>query len=215
MSNITLVSTIHEENGKCNSDELLKIIEEIYPDVIFLEAFEASYTDYERYLFSTYGVFPNNKRLEIEAIQKYSQINSFKYVPVLDTELSDDFHRWLNIVEECSVCQKLIDDYRLLQMVCGFQFLNSEKSIQLLEDMRELKNHILGNNEVCQKANENIDAYENSMLRNIYAYSKENLFDKAIFMCGSAHRKSIIEKIEKYKAEGDLKLNWTFYGSLT
>jgi len=212
MSNITLISTIHKENGKCNSDELLKIIEKICPDVIFLEASESDYTYYERYLFSTYGVSPN-KRLEIEAIQKYSQISSFKYVPVLDTELSDDFHRWLSVVDECSVCQKLIDDYCLLQMEHGFQFLNSEKSIQLLEDMRELRNHIFGNNEVCKKANENIDAYENSMLCNIYAYGKENLFNKGIFMCGSAHRKSIIEKIEKYKNQENLKLDWTFYGS--
>lgn len=211
MYNITLISTVHKENGKCNSDELLKIIEEICPDVIFLEAFEASYTDYERYLFSTYGVSPN-KQLEIGAIQKYSQTNSFKYVPVLDTELSDDFHRWLSIVDECSVCQRLIDNYRLLQMEHGFQFLNSEKSIQLLEDIGKLKNHILENSEVCQKANENIDAYENPMLRSIYAYSKDNLFGKAIFMCGAAHRKSIIEKIEKYKAEENLTLNWTFYG---
>jgi hypothetical protein len=94
---------------------------------------------------------------------------------------------------------------------CGFQFLNSEKSIQLHEEMRELENHIINDNEICQKFNENIDAYENSMLRNIDAYSKENLFNKAIFMCGSAHRKSIIEKI--YKTQEYLKLNWTFYGS--
>ncbi|MDR0438161.1 MAG: hypothetical protein LBH22_07675 [Bacteroidales bacterium] len=212
MSNITLISTTHKEIGKCNSDELLKIIEEIRPDVIFLEAFESNYTYYDHFLFSTYGVF--NKKLEMEAIQKYYQINSFKcMIPVLDTELSDDFSKWLNIVCEYSNCQKLIDISISLVTEYGFQFLNSEKSIQLYEEIRELGNHILGNNEVCQKFNENIDAYENSMLRNIYAYSKENMFNKAIFMCGAAHRKSIIEKIEKYKKQENLKLDWTFYGN--
>jgi len=79
--------------------------------------------------------------------------------------------------------------------------------------MRELEKRILSNNEIYQKSNDDIDAYENSMLRNIYVYCKEKLFNKAIFMCGSAHRKSIIEKIEKYNIEENLKLNWKFYGS--
>ena len=211
MYNITLISTIHKENGKCNSDELLKIIEKICPEVFFLEAFESSYTDYDHLLYSSYGIF--NKRLEINAIQKYSPNHSFGYVPVLDVELSDDFNKRFNLVFEHPDCQKLIDNYNSLEKEYGFQFINSEKSIQLHEEMRELGNHILSNNEICQKSDENIDAYENSMLRNIYAYSKENLFDKAIFMCGSAHRKSIIEKIEKYKTQENMKLDWTFYGS--
>ena len=40
-----------------------------------------------------------------------------------------------------------------------------------------------------------IDAYENSMIRNIYSYWNNNHFSSAIFMCGAAYRKSIIEKI--------------------
>lgn len=211
MCNITLISTSHKENGKCNSNELLNMIEEICPEVIFLEALESSCTQYDYFLCSQFGVY--NKRVEINAIQKYNQNNSFKYIPVLDNGLSDDFDKRYSLVSENSGWQKLMNNYLSLAMQYGFQFLNSEKSIQLHEEMRELENHILGNNEICQKFNENIDAYENSMLRNIYAYSKENLFNKGIFMCGSAHRKSIIEKIKKYKIQEKLKLNWTFYGS--
>lgn len=37
MYNITLIATIHSENGKCNSEELHKILENIKPDVIFDE----------------------------------------------------------------------------------------------------------------------------------------------------------------------------------
>ena len=210
MYNITLISTIHKENGKCNADELHKIIETICPEVIFLEALESCYTEYDHLLLTQFGVY--NKRLEINAVQKYNQNHSFEYIPVLDNGLSEEFNKRLILVSEHSIYQKLIDSYHSLEMECGFQFLNSEKSIQLHEEMRELENYILSNNEICQKSNENIDAYENSMLCNIYAYSKENLFDKAIFMCGSAHQKSIIEKIEKYKTKENLKLNWTFYG---
>jgi len=211
MYNITLISTIHKGNGKCNTDELRKIIETICPEVIFLEALDSCYTEYDHLLLAQFGVY--NKRLEINAIQKYSQNHLFDYIPVLDNGLSEEFDKRLDLVSKHSDCQKLIDNYHSLEMEYGFQFLNSEKSIQLHEEMREIENYILNNNEICQKSNENIDAYENSMLHNIYAYSRENLFDKALFMCGSAHRKSIIEKIERYKIEENLKLNWTFYGS--
>ena len=37
MNNITLISTMHSEGGKCTSDELFKIIESIKPEVIFEE----------------------------------------------------------------------------------------------------------------------------------------------------------------------------------
>jgi hypothetical protein len=211
MYNITLISTSHKKNGKCNADELHKIIETICPEVIFLEALESSYTKYDHLRFSQFGVY--HERLEINAIQKYSQNHLFEYIPVLDNGLSEEFEGKYNIVCEYNELQKLIDNYKSLAVEYGFQFLNSEKSTQLHEEMRKLENHILNNNEICQKSNDNIDIYENSMLCNIYAYSKENLFNKGIFMCGSAHRKSIIEKIERYKTEDNLKLNWTFFAN--
>jgi len=61
------------------------------------------------------------------------------------------------------------------------------------------------------KVNANIEAYENSMLSNIYSFCKEKSFNTAIFMCGAAHRKSIIEKIGEYEKKETIKLNWTFY----
>jgi hypothetical protein len=61
------------------------------------------------------------------------------------------------------------------------------------------------------KANASIDAYENSMIRNIYSFCKEKSFNIAIFMCGAAHRKSIIEKIVEYEKNSEIKTNWTFY----
>ena len=33
------------------------------------------------------------------------------------------------------------------------------------------------------------------MLKNIYNYSKENQFNKAIFLIGSAHKNSIIKRL--------------------
>lgn len=91
MYNITLLSTVHKEIGKCNSEELYKIFQSINPDVIFLEAFENSYSQYHQMLFSQFGVY--QERLEIKAIQAYSQNHPFEYVPVLDIGLSDEFEK--------------------------------------------------------------------------------------------------------------------------
>jgi len=211
MCNITLISTIHKENGKCNADELHRIIEEISPEVIFLEALESCYTEYSHRLFATSDVY--NKRLEISAIQKYSHKHTFEYIPVLDDVLPDEFEERAKIVCENYEYQKLLITLISMENKYGFQFLNSKKNIELQEEMRKLEKHILSNNELWQKVDGGIDAYENSMIRNIYAYCKDNQFNTAIFMCGAAHRKSIIEKIEKYKTQENISLNWRFYGN--
>lgn len=209
MHNITLISTIHKEIGRCNSDELYKIIENICPDVIFLEAFEENYSKYDQFIFSQFGVY--KERLELKTIQQYSQNHTFKYVPVLDVGLSVEFETKIKIVSENKDCQRLLDNYNSLEMDGGFQFLNSEKSIVLQEEMRELENRIINNETMQQKVNANIDAYEDSMLRNIYSFCQNNSFNTAIFMCGIAHRKSIIGKINEYEKKSEIKLNWTFY----
>jgi len=206
---ITLISTVHNEIGKCNYYELYKIIESINPDVIFLEAFENSYSKYHQMLFSQFGVY--QERLEIKAIQAYSQKYAFEYVPVLDIGLSDEFEKIITIVSENAIYQKILDNYTLLETEHGFQFLNSKKQIALQEEMRELENRIIDNKIMHQKASENIDAYEHSMLRNIYSFSKEKSFNKGIFMCGAGHRKTITQKIVEYETKETIKLNWIFY----
>ena len=205
LNRITLISTVHKEIGKCNSDELYKIIESINPDVIFLEALKENYTNYDKILFSQFGVY--NERLELKTIQTYSQNHTFEYVPVLNIGLSDEFETKIKIVSENKDCQRLLDNYTFLELNGGFEFLNSKKSIVLQEEMRELENRIIGNETIRQKVNATIDAYENSMIRNIYSFCKDKSFNMAIFMCGAAHRKSIIEKIKKL----EIKLNWTLY----
>jgi len=206
---IILISTIHKEIGKCNSDELCKIIEALNPDVIFLEAFENSYSNYHNLLLSQFGVY--QERLEIKALQIYSQNHTFQYVPVLDIGLSDEFETKLEIVSNNNDYRRLLDNYISLETEYGFQFLNSKKQISYQEQMRELENRIIDNNVIHQKANESIDAYEHSMLRNIYLFCKDNSFETAIFMCGAGHRKTITQKIKEYETKEKIKINWTFY----
>lgn len=210
MPNITLISTVHKEIGKYNADELCEIIEKISPEVIFLEALEKTYSDYEKSMFSSFGIF--HKKLEISAIQKYGVNTSFKYIPVLDNGLSDSFEKKYSIVCEKREMQNLIDNFDSLAAEHGFKFLNSVESIKLHDEMRMQEKRLLNESEISKVANEDIDAYENSMIRNIYFYCKTNKFNTAIFMCGVAHRKSIIEKIEKFKAQEEIDLSWIIFG---
>ncbi|MCM4173650.1 hypothetical protein DHD32_19415 [Arenibacter sp. TNZ] len=104
----------------------------------------------------------------------------------------------------------MIDNFNYLAAENGFGFLNSLECINLQEEMRALESRILNNNEVDKTVKADIEDYEKPMIQNIYAYCNNNHFSSAIFMCGAAHRKSIIEKIEKYKKEQG-NLSWTIF----
>jgi hypothetical protein len=149
--------------------------------------------------------------LEIFAIQKYCSNTAVIYVPVCENGLSDAFHQKIKIVCQNSELQKLIDNFNALAGKHGFIFLNSLECINLQEEMRLLESRILNNSDMDKIVKADIDAYENPMIRNIYSYASNNRFTSAIFMCGAAHRKSIIEKIERSKAEEQMTLTWTIF----
>lgn len=211
MHTITLISTVHTENGKCNADELYSIIEEIRPEVIFLEALDETYSDYQKSLFSSFGIFHN--KLEIKAIQKYCLTNAFVYIPLLDNGLSGSFDKKYSMVCENIEFQNLLDNFNFLSSQYGFQFLNSRESIKLQEELRMCESQLSIDNKINATAIEDIDGYENSMLHNIFCYCKVNQFETAIFMCGVAHRKAMIEKMEKFNVHEKIELNWTIFGN--
>ncbi|REC40905.1 MULTISPECIES: hypothetical protein [Chryseobacterium] len=74
--------------------------------------------------------------------------------------------------------------------------------------MRNFENQILKGNDLGIKAEEEIDIYENEMLENIYRYCESNQFDRAIFMCGAGHRKSIIEKTSNHTLNDRINVKW-------
>jgi hypothetical protein len=108
--------------------------------------------------------------------------------------------------------------YRLNRMV--FAYLNSKKCSELFDKKKitetnlmefEINKNLLFN--IYKLFHEEHDNRENEMLQNIYNYSKENQYDQAVFLIGSAHRKSIVQKALEYEKINSPKLNWTFYGS--
>ncbi len=210
MQNIVFISTTHKKNGKCNADELYNILKEERPEVIFLEALESTYSSHDKIMFSNFGVY--HYKLELEAIQKYSNDFLIEYVPVLDRGLSDLFDNKYERICENSQFQEMFDEFNSLVKTEGFQFLNSQSSITFHQKMRMLENRLLNRNELDEAVNAEIDTYENTMIRNIYSYCRVNRFEKAVFMCGSAHRQSIIEKIRRFNSKEKMDVKWIVYG---
>ena len=209
MHKITLISTVHRGMGNCNADELCKILNELRPEVIFLEAFDHTYNQYEKKMFIEFKTF--HSKLEVRAMQLYTSSSSFIYVPVLDSGLDDAFAKKYQTIDDNPSFRKYLDNFNSVACEYGFPFLNSDEGMRLHEEMRDLENNLLKDNGIVKLAYDEIDAYENSMLRNIYSYCSENQFNSAVFLCGNAHRKSIIEKMEQYNLQSEIKLNWIIY----
>ena len=79
----------------------------------------------------------------------------------------------------------------------GLQTLNDDKLFQIHKAWKDVQ-----------------EKRENEWLRNIYNYSKQHTFNRAMFYFGSAHRKSIMQKIRVYEMNEKIKLNWIFYNPL-
>jgi hypothetical protein len=196
MAEIILVSTIHKEMGKANAKELCLILEKIQPDVIFLEALETSYTYYDRMRFENFAVY--SSKLELKALQLYGRNNQFEYVPVLDSGMSDVFEGKYKLIRHDYIFQKMVDDLNNRVSQEGYGFLNSEACQMIHREMREYEDKMIQNLEVKKQFNDTINEYEDSMVKNIRTYCEHNQFNRAVFLCGVAHRKSLIGKLDLF-----------------
>lgn len=219
MHNITLIGTIHKERGFCTSNELYKIFEAINPDVIF-EEIPPSY-------FDKYYVTKTRRNLESDTVVKYLGSHNIQHIPVDSDDVPPDsffedleylYKRIESITDiNGSKYRYYTDENSLSIKINGFQYINSNDCIAIQNEIEDsIKNSLIKINDeklsqIHQewiKVNEN---RENKMLQNIYNYSKQHTFNKAIFMIGFAHRKSIIQKIAKYENTSEIKLNWSFF----
>lgn len=210
MYNITLVCTRHKEIGACNSTELLKIIEEYQPEVIFEELAPSIYA--ACYEYNCWGL-TSMTTLETDAIKVYRQYHDVKHIPALSTtEMLNDLHSMQRMVANRSL-DVLADNLISLMGIYGFPFLNSDEGEQQADKLKALEKSTLNNDEIFSRAWQGVDNYEYDMLQNIYQYSAENHFNQALMFIGAAHRKTITKKIKEYRSKHPLKLNWSFYNN--
>jgi hypothetical protein len=219
MYNITLISTRHEKIGECNSNELCQIIEGIGPEVIF-EEIPPSF-------FDKYYIEKSRGNLETEAISIYLATNNAELVPVdSDNIPSETFfrdHKYaLERVEGLADIngfnyRSLVDRNRHCVAMHGFKYLNSNYCTAYNDEICDAVEKGLGkiNNDKLFQAyrlwNEVNERRENEMLHNIYHYSKEHCYNRAVFLLGAGHRKSIMKKIKNCEKNGVQRLNWLFY----
>lgn len=245
MYNITLIASNHTEKGKCNSDELYKIIQAINPEVIFEEIptfiFDMFYrgkchfNEFHKVLkyklphnvLDRIDTLPLSETpLEVNCIRKYLQNHNIKNIPVdivTDSEISTNMEMMFGeFYKNDDVYKKLVDECKLLTEQRGFDYLNSKNYLDLDEKMKIREKQLIETN--CLNKNELLRIYELSfkeiivdreiaMLRNIYNYSKENVYNQAVFLIGARHKKSIMERIIKYDEASEIKVIWTMYGN--
>ncbi len=220
MHNITLISTVHSERGKCNSNDLFQIISAINPDVIFEEIPPALF-----YRFYEKNDIPIEiEPLEVKAVKRYLQGRNVVHIPV---DIEPDPNSTMNDIEymfdtfkKYAVYKKLEDEQSKMTEGLGFSFLNSKRSAQLVEEKKvielQLLEFIVNRAKIARIYNlfyKEQDRRESKWVQNIYEYSKQHSYDKAIFFCGASHRGSIVQKIHKYEMECNFNLNWMFYSS--
>ena len=212
MFNITLISSFHKIHGKCNPEELYKIIEILQPNIIFEELsnniFEILYS-------------PNYQPETIESItiKKYLQQYPIKHFPVDNYPIKET-----DLLSDAQIIWDYSSEYRNLWIeklkrlnVNGYYFLNSSECTDMFNKLATIEEMVLSETNNLKLLNEQKkekilhDIREKEMLRTIYNIASQIPFDKAIFICGAEHRQGIMQKIEYFETTGNIKLNWTFF----
>lgn len=230
MYNITLISTIHSENGKCNHNELYKILESINPEVIFDELPSHYFDMYFSDSFDLYHANsllrnrqPPEVPLEVKCIKKYKQNYKVKILPVdidVTSKLSkhqDEILFMFRTFFKYEDYKELDNEKETLIAQKGFRYLNSDIFLDFLERKEVLEKNIM-ESEIEKNGlldiyklfhAEQYDNREIAMLHNIYNFSKENQYNQAVFLIGAEHKKSIMQKITEYEKLTENKLKWT------
>ena len=213
MQTIILICTVHNTIGNCNSFELYKIIEKIQPDIIFEELPLIVYDDcYKEYMVT----------LETTAVKEYIKTHSIKHIPIDTFDKKHNMHKIFAIVNDflinnSPVYQNQIQALMDIESEQGFTFTNSKQCDTFFDNFQIMQKRILfeiNDNYLTRIYNEEKNYHsnrENEMIQNIYNYSKQNNYNKAIFFIGAGHRKSIIRKLYQYNRTSDIHLHWKIY----
>lgn len=216
MYQVTVIFTQHTPEGKCNSLELLKIIESIQPDVIFEVI---GYVAYD-YLY----VQQNRTKLESDAVKWYLTTHTADHLPVDTFNSPDDYHsKWNMLLNTTGKYLKTSEslNHAFNQMVFhaqtgGFPFLNSDEHDALFDALDAEENKILAElgdenlNQIAVLRNEVNSNRDEVMIDNIYRYASEQSFESGVFLIGAGHRRSIKKKLDKIAPRYGAQINWHF-----
>lgn len=214
MNKISLISTVHQEKGLANPENLYSILKHLKPEVIFLEL----PSDHYDYYFTEYS----QRILESDSVNMYRKDNPVELVLVdskaPNTSLRDDIDFLFNTIDNKSDHLESIGSYiQQFTFQYGFPYLNSMKyqehlSVQREEELNTIKS--LNDSKLRDQYElwENIHKQrENEMLNNIQEYSGKYPFNHAVFLVGAAHSQSIIEKAKEKYSTSPLDIQLFYY----
>ncbi len=216
MYHLHIICTQHAAEGNVNSNELLKLIESIQPDVIFEEIGSVVYDQVY--------VQQNRPKLESEAVKAYLMTNDLKHIPVDTFEPPYGYYSKQNHLLEVlgrNIYKSIRHNNAFNKLIKyssegGFPFLNSDENDTLLNDLENEQNeHLaeLGDDNLNQTAaliNEVNSKRDEEMIDNIYKYAEQNTFTTGIFLIGAGHRRSIKRKLDKIAPRYGVEIEWNF-----
>lgn len=217
MQKVIIISTENVESGKCSSDELLKILESIKPEVIFEE--EPNDDQYNSY-YTDQNSF---KSLEIQTIIKFKQNHNIVNIPI-DKPINEFASLYL-LDWFTTMFKQFRDHNNLLREHCylrdnnGFTYLNSKDCSELNEKKILIENQIISKSgpakdelvTLYSQFHLEVEARETKMIENIWEFSKSKIFEKAVFFLGWAHRESLRKKLLKHEILNNSPITWAFY----
>ena len=216
MYNVHVIFTHHSAEGKVNSYELLKLIESLQPDVIFEEIGHEAY--------DLLYIQQIRTKLESDSINAYLMTNDLEHIPVDTFELPDGYHSRQNHLLEVlnrhfyksvrhhNAFTNLVNS----STVGGFPFLNSDENDTLINDLEHEQNQHLAElgddnlNQIAALRSEVNSKRDEVMIDNIYKYAELKEFQKAVFLIGAGHRRSIKSKLDKIEPRYGVEIKWHF-----
>jgi hypothetical protein len=112
------------------------------------------------------------------------------------------------------------EEYRLLKIESDertfqddFSYLNSVDFAKANERMSEIEDEIMGGKagDALRWWRQVTRRRETEMMRNIYAYCRENAFNTGVFLLGAGHKTGICKEIENFSGRELGLIVWYFY----
>lgn len=212
MKRVVVVGTQHEEKGLTNVASLLSLLEQLRPEVIYLESPPAAFEDY---------LNGTRRSLEAAAATRYRADCGVELVPVdLPTpaaEYFQDSQTLFEAVERSSrtYC-RLVDKHRYRVGAYGFAYLNSAYCKEYFSQLHEAVRDAVARNG-DHKLAATYDSWmrthrlrDEGMMANIENHARQVPFSTAVFLVGVAHRHSMIAVRPSQPGAGTTPLDWEF-----
>jgi hypothetical protein len=193
---VSLIGTVHAESGLANVSALRALLEQLLPEVIFVELPSDAL---RHHLDGT------DSNLESTAIRHYRQNRHVVIVPVDRPKPDEAF--FTNAEDMFTKVDRTSPEYRRLMdlnshdtRAGGFPYLNSDRCNQawtaITDETRATIEWIRDPRlrEIYDLWHDTNELRDTAMVKNIEDFGLHNSFESAAFLVGAAHRKSIVEK---------------------